>query len=301
MKTQPAFAIHGGAIMRKRVTTPDLEAEIRADLARALTTGYEILQRGGSALDAVEAGVIVLEDSPHFNAGKGSPLTSAGTFELDAAIMDGRTRQAGAVAGVQHIKNPISLARLIMTRSPLVMMIGAGAEAFAVSQGLETVPNDYFMTEARWREYQRWRDASMLTESEKYGTVGAVALDGDGNLAAATSTGGSSFKPPGRIGDSPIVGAGTYASNASCAVSATGAGEDFIRNTVAVDIAKRVEYLGESIDQAAAYLIHTVLASQGPGGGVIVMDRTGHSALVFNSGGMYRGYIDETGNPVVDI
>jgi len=308
-----AFAIHGGAgtILKSRMT-PEGEAHIRAGLTEALTTGYAILQRGGSAVDAVEAAIRVLEDSPYFNAGKGAVATSAGTFELDAAIMDGSTLQAGSVAGLKHIKNPISLAKLVMQHSPHVMMIGDGAEVFAMSQGIDTVPNSYFRTETRWHQYEHMRDsvAGTLPKSsyndpaieKKYGTVGAVALDREGHLAAGTSTGGTAFKRWGRVGDSPIIGAGTYASNASgCAVSATGTGEYFIRNVVAADICKRVEYLHESIDSAATYVVMRKLVAQHGDGGVIAMDSRGHVVQPFNTEGMYRGYIDANGKPVAEL
>jgi len=308
-----AFAIHGGAgtILRSRMT-PENEALIRADLTRALTAGYDILKAGGTALDAVEAAIRILEDSPRFNAGKGAVVTSAGTFELDAAIMDGATLSAGSVAGVMHTKNPITLARRVMTRSPHVMLIGAGADAFAVAQGLDTVPNDYFRTEIRWNQYERTRDsvAGKLPPSayndprieKKYGTVGAIALDRFGNLAAGTSTGGTAFKRWGRVGDSPIIGAGTYASNADgCAVSATGTGEYFIRNTVAVDICKRVAYLHESIDHAATYVVMQKLVAQHGDGGVIAMDRRGMITQPFNTEGMYRGYVNAKGTVIVEL
>jgi beta-aspartyl-peptidase (threonine type) len=314
--THPAFAMHGGAgkILKQNIK-PEVEAAIRADLEQALTTGYAILQRGGTALDAIEAAIRVLEDSPRFNAGKGAVMTAQGTFELDASIMDGQTLAAGAVAGLMHIKNPISLARLVMTKSPHVMLIGSGAEAFALSQGIDTVPNEYFATDVRHQQYEKWRDsvAGKPTQQSsadpanawadhKYGTVGAVALDRQGNLAAGTSTGGTPFKRWGRVGDSPIIGAGTYASNkAGCAVSGTGVGEYFIRNTVAADICKRVEYLHESIDKAAKHVINDVLVPQGGDGGVVVMDKKGHSVHVFNTDGMFRGYIDANGKPVVEL
>lgn len=310
-----SFAIHGGAgVILKERMKPETEAAIRADLSAAVTAGYNILKGGGSSLDAVEAAIRLLEDSPYFNAGKGAVVTSAGTFELDASIMDGSTLKAGAVAGLKHIKNPITLARLVMNKSPHVMMIGDGAEAFAQSTGMDTVPNSYFRTEPRWKQYEHYRDSvagKLPTTSfddtpdgvrKKYGTVGAVALDKNGDLAAGTSTGGTSLKKWGRVGDSPIIGAGTYASNTSgCAVSATGTGEYFIRNTVAVDICKRVEYLHETIGQAAQYVIKQKLPAQGGDGGVIVMDKNGHTVQVFNTPGMYRAYIDAKGHPVVEL
>src|SRR5205814_3633360 len=241
------LAIHGGAgtIERSNMTL-EKEREYRAGLERALTVGYEILKRGGSSLDATEAAVRVLEDDPRFNAGRGSVFTSAGTNEMDAAIMDGRTLAAGAVAVLKHVKNPISLARLVMEKSGHVMIDGEGAEAFAKENGIELVDRKYFFTKERWDALQKIKAAEkkrtggagkafIITDQDRHGTVGAVALDKHGTLAAATSTGGTTNKRPGRVGDSPIIGAGTYANDATCAVSATGDGEYFIRATVGHD------------------------------------------------------------------
>src|SRR6266446_3734814 len=234
------LAIHGGAgTIERSEITPEKEREYRAGLERALTAGYEILKRGGSSLDATEAAVRVLEDDPHFNAGKGSVFTSAGTNEMDAAIMDGKTLAAGAVACLKHIKNPIALGRLVMERSGHVMMDGEGAEGFAGENGMELVDQKYFFTQKRWDALQKIKAAEkkrtgaagkafVITDQDRHGTVGAVALDKNGNLAAATSTGGTTNKRPGRVGDTPIIGAGTYANDATCAVSATGDGEYFI-------------------------------------------------------------------------
>src|SRR5205814_861097 len=236
---------------------PEREHEFRAGLEGALTTGYEILRRGGSSLDATEAAVRTLEDDPHFNAGKGSVFTSAGTKEMDAAIMDGKTLAAGAVASLKHIKSPISLARLVMEKSGHVMMDGDGAEAFAKQNGVELVDQKYFFTQRRWDALQKMKDAEkaagtgekkfLITDQDRHGTVGAVALDQNGNLAAATSTGGTTAKLPGRVGDSPVIGAGTYANNATCAISATGDGEYFIRAAVAHDVSALMEYRGLSL------------------------------------------------------
>src|SRR5436309_13368265 len=242
------IVIHGGAGTIERSTmTPEKERAYRAGLERALTAGYEILKQGGSSLDATEAAMRVLEDDPHFNAGKGAVFTSAGTNEMDAAIMDGKTLNAGTVASLKHIRNPIVLARLVMEKSGHVMMDGAGAEAFAKENGIELVDQKYFFTQERWDALQKMKAAEkhrtgcagkvfVITDQDRHGTVGAVALDRNGNLAAATSTGGTTNKRPGRVGDSSIIGAGTYAHDATCAVSATGDGEYFIRATVGHDV-----------------------------------------------------------------
>jgi L-asparaginase / beta-aspartyl-peptidase len=315
-----AFAIHGGAGNIQRGTlAPDVERAYRAGLEAALDTGYAILQRGGSAVDAVEAAIRYMEDDSLFNAGKGAVFTAAGTNELDAAVMDGSTLAAGSVAAVQHIKNPISLARMIMEKSPHVMLAGAGAEAFAVSQEVELVPPHYFFTERRWQQYEQARAAARAHDSSNraagkgtsdrrvadsrnlYGTVGAVALDRSGNLAAGTSTGGTEMKSAGRIGDSPIIGAGTYANNASCAVSATGHGEDFIRHTVASDICARVRYGHVPLARAADDVVMGELVAQKGEGGVIALDRAGHVVMPFNTTGMFRAYMGANGKPVVMI
>ncbi|MFN2636458.1 MAG: isoaspartyl peptidase/L-asparaginase family protein [Gemmatimonadaceae bacterium] len=303
------MVMHGGAgtILRQNMT-PAMEQAYRDTLSIALRTGYQILNRGGSSLDAVEAAIRILEDCPLFNAGKGAVFTSEGTNELDASIMDGKTLNAGAVAAVQHIKNPISLARLVMDKSPHVMMVGAGAEEFAKSQGVKLVPPHYFWTERRWRGYETEKarldsgKATALPGQEKgFGTVGAVALDKAGNLAAGTSTGGTNMKRFGRVGDSPIIGAGTYANNLSCAVSGTGDGEFFIRNNVAADICARVRYGGASLEQAADDVVMKELVAQHGEGGVIAMDRKGNIAMPFNSAGMYRGWVTKDGTVVVKI
>ncbi len=307
----PAFAmvIHGGAgtILRQNMT-PVMERAYIDTLTIALRTGYQILARGGSSLDAVEATIKVMEDSPIFNAGKGAVFTANGVNELDASIMDGKTLGAGAVAAVEHVRNPISLARLVMEKSPHVMMVGAGAEEFAKSQGVKLVPPYYFWTERRWLEYEREKaradsgKTGMESGAEKhFGTVGAVALDKAGNLAAGTSTGGTDMKRYGRVGDSPIIGAGTYANNLSCAVSGTGDGEYFIRNNVAADICARVRYTGVSIQRAADDVVMKELVEQHGGGGVIVMDVKGNVATSFNTPGMYRGWVTSDGKITVKI
>src|SRR5438094_127377 len=305
------LAIHGGAGTIERTNmTPEREHEFRAGLEGALTTGYEILKRGGSSLDATEAAVRTLEDDPHFNAGKGSVFTSAGTNEMDAAIMDGKTLRAGAVASLKHIKNPINLARLVMEKSGHVMMDGEGAEAFAAANGVELVDQKYFYTEERWQALQKMKEAEKrggvggkkftVTDQDRHGTVGAVALDKNGNLAAATSTGGTTNKKAGRVGDSPIIGGGTYANNATCAVSGTGDGEYFIRAAVGHDISALMEYRGMSLKEAAQAVLDKV-AKLGGTGGLIAIDRQGNIALPFNTAGMYRGYVDPNGKFVVEI
>lgn len=308
-----ALVIHGGAgTIRRENMTPETEAQYREKLTEALNTGYQILLKGGSSVDAVEATLRVMEDSPLFNAGKGAVFTSAGTNELDAAIMDGKTLKAGSVASLHHVRNPISLARRVMERSRHVMMVGDGAEQFAREQGLELVAPYYFWTERRWRSYERSRDSAEKARAgkpssgsneadKKYGTVGAVALDQGGNLAAGTTTGGINWKQYGRVGDAPIIGAGTYANNESCAVSATGQGEIFIRRTVASDICARVKYLRQSLAQAANDVVMKELVSVGGEGGVIAMDARGNIATPFNSAGMYRGWVSPEGKLVVKI
>lgn len=298
--TSRAFAIviHGGAgAIPPQEMTAEREAGIRAGLNAALDAGYAILERGGPSLDAVAAAVRVLEDNPQFNAGRGAVLTHTGEASLDASIMDGKDLRAGAVAGVQHVKNPIDLARLVMEKSPHVMLSGAGAEEFALAQGVQLVPNDYFITERRRQQLERAIDAErakQATETPGSGTVGAVALDRDGNIAAATSTGGMTNKRNGRIGDSPIIGAGTYANNASCAVSSTGHGEYFIRSVVAHDICALVEYRKTKLDVAARTVLDKV-TKLGGDGGVIAIDTQGHAVMELTSGGMPRGVRDSKG------
>ena len=307
-----ALAIHGGAgtIDRSKITS-DLEQAYRDGLERSLHAGFAILEKSGSSLDAVEAAVRVLEDDPHFNAGKGAVFTAAGTNELDAAIMDGKTLKAGAVASVKHIRNPISLARMVMERTPHVMMDCAGAEAFAKQNGVELVDQKYFYTEERWQALQQVKEREkkaggtggksfIISDQDRHGTVGAVALDQDGNIAAATSTGGMTNKKPGRIGDSPVIGAGTYANNETCAVSATGDGEYFIRCVVAHDIAALMEYRALPLSQAAQEVLDKV-AKLGGTGGLIAIDRKGNITQPFNTSGMYRGSIDQTGKSTIAI
>jgi beta-aspartyl-peptidase (threonine type) len=261
-----------------------------------LRAGFAVLESGGSSLDAVVAAVLVLEDDPLFNAGRGSVLAANGEHELDASVMDGRDLRAGSVTGVRHVRNPVLLARLVMDRSPHVMVAGAGAEQFALELGLEPVQNDYFTTERRRMELQRVLRGEQQAGGEAVlGTVGAVALDSSGNLAAATSTGGMTGKKWGRVGDSPIIGAGTYAANDCCAVSATGHGEYFIRAAVAHEIASLMRYRGLDVRQAADEVVTKQLVKIGGSGGVIAIGRDGAIAMPFNSPGMLRGSMDSSG------
>jgi L-asparaginase / beta-aspartyl-peptidase len=301
-----SIAIHGGAgVINRASMTDENERAYRADLERALDAGYAVLEKGGASLDAVVAAVRILEDSPYFNAGKGAVFSHAGINELDAAIMDGRTQKAGAIAGVRHVKNPIELARMVMERTPHVLLSGEGAEEFALDQGVALVPGSYFYTERRWKQLEEAqkeaRTASAQDDIGYFGTVGAVARDRDGNLAAATSTGGMTNKRWGRIGDSPIIGAGTYADNATCAVSATGSGEYFIRAVVAHEICARVRLSGVSAAEAARAVIHGKLKEIGGDGGVIVVDKDGAVALEFNTEGMFRAARDSRGRREVAI
>lgn len=306
-KQRIAIAIHGGAgVIERASLSKEKEERIRADLETAVRAGYARVSAGESSLDAVSAAIVVLEDSPHFNAGKGAVYTHEGSHALDAAIMDGSRRRAGAVAGLSRIKNPIMLARLVMDHSNHVMLSGAGAENFARIQGMSWVPTSYFDTPERLealREAQRLEKAlpsAALPSKSYFGTVGAVALDQRGDLAAGTSTGGMTNKRFGRIGDTPIIGAGTYADR-RCAVSATGHGEFFIRSVVAYDICARVAYRGSTVKQAAEAVIHDELRRLGGEGGVITIDAEGKIASPFNSAGMYRASIDTDGHVTVEI
>ena len=306
MAATPVLVIHGGAGVIRKDLTPEREKLVRADLETALASGYAVLKKGGSSLDAVVSSIVVLEDSPRFNAGKGAVFTHDGKNELDAAIMDGATLRAGAVAAVHRVKNPVLLARAVMEKSPHVMMIGDGAEEFAQSVGIELVDPSYFRTEQRWNELQQAlkaehdKQASTLDPAIHYGTVGAVALDAQGHLAAATSTGGITNKRYGRVGDSPIIGAGTYA-DAHCAVSATGWGEFYIRAAAAHDICARVDYAGKPIAEAAREVVMDVVPKLGGDGGVIALDANGNFAMPFNTDGMYRGWVDRDGKAHVAI
>ncbi|GAB3573007.1 isoaspartyl peptidase/L-asparaginase [Spirosoma luteolum] len=326
-KAPITLVIHGGAgTITRQNMTPEKEKAYRAVLNQALQTGYAILKKGGSSMDAVEATIRVMEDSPLFNAGKGAVFTHDGKNEMDAAVMDGKTLKAGSIAGVTTIRNPISTARRVMDKSEHVMMVGPGAEAFAKSQGMEIVDPSYFYTETRWQGLQKAlkdekveldhsarpavdtirKTGSLLreqifTEGNKFGTVGCVALDQAGNLAAGTSTGGMTNKRYGRVGDAPLIGVGTYANNATCAVSATGHGEYFIRSVVGYDISALMEYKGFSVQKAADEVVMKKLVERGGEGGVIALDRKGNLAMPFNSEGMYRGYIKADGSSEVLI
>ena len=303
---RPEFAlvIHGGAgTILKEHMTPEKEAAYRAALDSALEAGRQVLERGGAAEDAVERAVRLMEDSPLFNAGRGAVFTHEGYNELDASMMSGADLSAGAVSGVMRVKNPISLARAVKDSSEHVMLSGRGAEAFAAKMGLELVEPFYFHTDERMRSLEKAKrlegGSSFLSEDdamidEKFGTVGAVALDKSGNLAAATSTGGMTNKRWGRVGDSPIIGAGTYADNAACAVSCTGHGEYFIRLAVAARVANRMRFAGEELDRAARAVIMDELADMGGSGGLIAIDTAGKISMPFNTAGMYRGYVKGT-------
>jgi len=298
-----ALVIHGGAgTISPEQITPEIERDLRAGLQRSLDAGHGVLKSGGSSLDAVVAAVRVLEDDPLFNAGRGAVFTSAGTHEMDAAIMDGGTLKAGAVGGTRSVKNPILLARAIMETSPHVMLAGQGAEDFARKLGLEVVEQKYFYTEQRWRAWERVRKrrTELLSDADRHGTVGAVALDQSGDLAAATSTGGNTNKWPGRIGDTPVIGAGTYANNQTCAVSGTGDGEFFVRAVAGHDLSALMEYREMKLAEAARVVIDKI-GSLGGTGGLIAIDREGNIALPFNTAGMYRGYVDIGGTTFVAI
>ena len=312
-----AIAIHGGAgTIDKAKFSPEQEKAYRAKLSEAVEAGYSVLEKGGESLDAVTAAITVLEKSEFFNAGRGAVYTYDGGHELDASIMDGRNRQAGAVAGVKHVESPIKLARLVMDNSVHVMLSGQGAEEFAKEQGIELIENNIFDTKHRYdallkakdkldkakattKSYQAAHNA--LPDNFKMGTVGAVALDKNGNLAAGTSTGGMTAKRYGRVGDAPVIGAGTFAENESCAVSATGHGEYFIRYNVASDICARVKYQGITISQAGDEVINKVLKPIGGTGGVIIIDTQGNISLPFNTSGMYRASKSNTQATYVGI
>ncbi|MFH0760144.1 MAG: isoaspartyl peptidase/L-asparaginase [Bacteroidota bacterium] len=298
-KTEYAIAIHGGAgVILKENLSDEMEKAYLTMLDSALTAGENILKTGGASLDAVEKVIRIMEDCPLFNAGKGAVYTHEGYNELDASIMDGSNLMAGAVAAVRNVKNPISLAMKIMTNSKHVMLSGEGATEFAREQGLEIIDSSYFYTDRRWNDLKK---AIEKEKQNKYGTVGCVALDKNGNLAAGTSTGGMTNKRWNRIGDTPVIGAGTYASNKSCAVSGTGHGEYFIRYTVAREIAALMEYQNMTVQQAAEEVIMNRLKNAGGEGGVIALDKNGNIALVFNSPGMYRGLADSRGNRQIAI
>ena len=303
-----AIVIHGGAGRIDRdALTPERERLYHATLEQSLRAGHAILKRGGSALAAVEAAIVIMEDAPVFNAGKGAVFTAEGKNELDASIMDGRALQAGAVGGVTTAKNPIRAARAVMEKSPHVLFTNRGAEKFASDNGLEMVDPKYFFTERRWKQILKWRKqqeakakpraaAEPDRHADYFGTVGCVALDAKGNIAAGTSTGGMTGKRFGRIGDSPIIGAGTYADNRTAGISCTGHGEYFIRHAVAHDISARMAYKQESLAKAAADVVQTVLKQAGGSGGIIGLDAKGNVVMEFNTPAMTRGAIDRDGN-----
>jgi len=327
---QPAprwsLIVHGGAgVIERANLTPEQDAEYRAVMRQALSIGGDILDGGGSSLDAVEATILYLEDNPLFNAGRGAVFTAEGRNELDASIMDGRTRAAGSVAGITRTRHPILAARAVMERSPHVMLVGEGAETFARAQNIEAVEPSYFFTERRWQQLEQYLRRNNLPvpqrpagappaphaalsypDDHQFGTVGVVAYDQQGNIAAGTSTGGTTGKRWGRVGDAPIIGAGTYAQNGVCGVSATGTGEFFIRVGVARMICARMEFNGETAQEAADHVIAEVGATTNAAGtagdgGVIVLDGRGRMAWAMNTPGMYRAYLEGGGEPVIQI
>lgn len=315
VKNKFAIIIHGGAgtILKKNMT-PEKEAAYKEKLSEAIKVGYQILKNGGTSLDAVEKTIHVLENSPLFNAGKGAVFTHAGTNEMDASIMTGHDLNAGAIAGVKNVKNPISLARKVMTNSDHVLLSGDGASIFAKEQGLEIVDPSYFYTEKRFKSLQKVQEAAAKKtatkttafydadiKDSKFGTVGCVALDTNGNITAGTSTGGMTNKRWNRIGDSPIIGAGTYANNATCGVSSTGWGEYFIRGMVAYDVSAQMEYKGVSLKEATQEVIQNKLTKLGGTGGIIALDKNGNMSFEFNTAGMYRASMDDKGELVLKI
>ena len=315
-KAEFSIVIHGGAgtILRENMT-PEDEAAYKAKLEEAIKVGYEILKNGGSSLDAVEKTINVMEDSPLFNAGKGAVFTNAETNELDASIMDGKTLNAGASAGTTIVRNPINLARAIMEKSPHVMLSGKGAEEFAKEQGIQIVDPSYFFTERRYNSLLKIKETEKVEldhddktafydptiKDSKFGTVGCVALDKNGNLAAGTSTGGMTNKRWGRIGDAPIIGAGTYANNNTCAVSSTGWGEFFIRAMVAHDISALMEYKGLTLQEAAKEVIQKKVPQLGGDGGIVAVDKNGNMVMEFNTAGMYRASMNDKGELYIGI
>jgi beta-aspartyl-peptidase (threonine type) len=318
-RLSPTLVIHGGAgAMSRTAMSREAEAAYRAGLERALRAGYSVLDSGGSALDAVTIAVTMLEDDSLFNAGRGAVLTRAGTFELDAAIMDGRSQAAGSVAGIKTVKNPVLAARAVMEKSPHVMLAGPGADSFAKDIGLVTVPHAYFFTQKSFQSLEHYRrdeaerrrkaDSAKgsgalppLNPDQKWGTVGAVALDRAGHLAAATSTGGMTGKRLGRIGDAPVIGAGTYANDATCAISCTGWGEYFIRLSMAKSVSDRMELAGQPLQAAGDTMIYKRLPQLGGDGGLIAVDKAGNITMPFNTAGMFRGWMRKGESPQVRI
>jgi beta-aspartyl-peptidase (threonine type) len=308
------LVIHGGAgTILKQDMTPELEAAYYSGLQEALDAGYAVLEEGGSAINAIKAALVFLEDNVLFNAGRGSVFTKKGVQEMDAAIMDGKTLAAGAIAGVRNVRNPIELATEVMRNSNHVFLSGKGANDFAIKQGIKLEPDEYFFSQFRYDQWKKIRDSDNysldhthqqleeLMRDKKFGTVGAVACDQDGNLAAATSTGGMTNKKYGRIGDSPIIGAGTYANNATCAISGTGHGEMFIRCVAAYDVSALMQYRNYSLQQAMDHVVNEKLISIGGEGGLIGVDGAGIPAMVFNSAGMYRAMRSSDGSSDVAI
>jgi L-asparaginase / beta-aspartyl-peptidase len=298
-----ALAIHGGAgPIPAQALTPERDKQFRAALRSSLDSGYRVLETGGTSLDAVTTAVRILENDPLFNAGRGAALTRDGAAELDAAVMEGKSQRAGAVASVRHVRNPVDLARRVMEKSRHVLLVGPGAEEFALEEGLELVPNSYFRTAERLQQLENEQRGARVSDLiPSHGTVGAVALDDNGDLAAATSTGGMTNKRQGRVGDSPIIGAGTYAKNGACAVSATGHGEYFIRAVAAYHICAAVEYRGLSLEDAAREMLHGILRRLGGLGGIIGIDSGGHIVMDFSTQGMFRGARDSRGRDELAI
>jgi beta-aspartyl-peptidase (threonine type) len=309
-----SITIHGGAgTILKEDMTPELEAAYVAGLEDALHAGYAVLEQGGSAVNAVKAAVVVLEDNLLFNAGRGSVFTKKGVQEMDAAIMEGKNKEAGAIAGVRNVRNPVELAAEVMHNSNHVFLSGKGANDFAIKQGIKLEPDEYFFSQFRYDQWKELRDSDNysldhthqgleeLMKDKKFGTVGAAACDSEGNIAAATSTGGMTNKKYGRIGDSPIIGAGTYANNATCAISCTGHGEPFIRAVAAYDVSAHMEYKGMSLKEAMNEVVHRKLIDIEGEGGMIGVDAKGNVAMMFNSAGMYRAMQSSNGDKIIGI
>jgi beta-aspartyl-peptidase (threonine type) len=309
-----SIAIHGGAgTILKEDMTAELEEAYRQALKEALDAGYAVLELGGAAVTAVKAAVVVMEDNPLFNAGKGAVFTKKGVHELDAAIMDGSTLDAGAIAGVRNVRNPVELAEEVMLHSGHVFLSGKGANDFAIKQGIKLEPDEYFYSEYRYDQWREIRDSDLyqldhkndklvgLMKDKKFGTVGAVACDEEGNVAAATSTGGMTNKRYGRIGDSPMIGVGTYANNKTCAISCTGHGEIFIKAVAAYDVSCLMEYKNFTLQQACEEVVMKKLVAMHGDGGLIGIDSKGNAALVFNSAGMYRGFKNSDGEMLIAI
>ena len=304
-----SLVIHGGAdTILRSVMTPDLEKAYLLALQEALEVGYGLLENGGSSLEAVKAAVMSLEDCILFNAGKGSVFAKDGSQEMDASIMEGKTLMAGAVSAVRNIRNPVELAYTVMTKSQHVMLNGKGAYDFAILNGIKTEPDDYFFSPFRYDQWKQMQDSdeaaldhNVSLTDKKFGTVGAAALDKHGNIAAATSTGGMTNKQFGRVGDSPIIGAGTYANNKTCAISCTGHGEPFIRAVTAYDVSCLMEYKGLSLEEAMNVVVHDKLIKMDGEGGMIGVDANGNTAMVFNSEGMYRGMKNSSGKNIIAI